>query len=164
MTAVPSQNIPGSSSKKNQALSEQRLKRIKDRQLNQHENNIDSNDIDKDSQLNFVHEQQSEIHPDTEDTENENSFRKQENVKPLIKLPYLNKESLSQEELNYIQHFQEEQMQSLQKHIEFLYNYIAYQGTRIEDLEKQCEENKTENRSSCFVDVIINLYQSTSFF
>lgn len=138
--------------------------------MSQHGNDVHSNgtsviDETQDSQHNFVHEQQSEIHPDPVDTEN--SFRKKENVQPLIKLPYLNKESISQEELNSIQQFQEEHMQSQQKHIEFLYNYIAYQNTRIEELEKQCElpvRNKAddEKHSSFFVDVIINLNKSTT--
>lgn len=137
-TAKPSQNLPSTKSKKNYILSEQRSSRIQHRELNKLKPDpvldinytIDISDGDFVNNNNF----ETEIY-----SENTNLFKKEENSQPLIKLPSLNKEALSQETLDSIQNFQEQHMQSQQTHIEFLYNYIAHLQQRIEFLEKSCE-------------------------
>lgn len=92
-------------------------------------------ELDEHSGIDLSHDEINNNHESEVYSETENMFKKKENTHPLIKLPFLNKEALSQEELNKIQLFQEQHIQSQQKLIEFLYNYISYQKTRIECLE-----------------------------
>lgn len=171
-SAKPTQNLPGTKSRKNAMLSKQRSSRIENREINKQKLDADLDVIESrdesnsDSVNNNLFE--SEVSPDF--PEIPSLFQREENAHSLIKLPSLDKEKISQEELNEIQKIQGQHINSQQTYIEFLHNYIAYLQHRIEFLEKPCEttsipQNDTFKNSSVQVntsdvvrDVIIILY------
>lgn len=132
------------------------------------------NKLDRDSDINSTINEsngdsvnnnffETEVYPDFQ--EFPSLFKKEENTQPLIKLPLLVKEILSQEELNDIQNIQGQHINSQQTYIEFLHNYIAHLHQRIECLEKSCEtslilQNDTSKDTSVQVnasDVVSNV-------